>query len=147
MRKTKTVLLVLLAGIIATPTHTFQTKYVLADKPIQDSEELRLQDMLMNLLTPYIYEVLDNYYRANILKTFSPAIEPWKIEVIETKRINGFRGFILEITFDIEPTDGGHHVPLGKDRLTFRVSYGPSVELIKHVHIATYHLPLGLQNP
>jgi hypothetical protein len=124
----------------------FLINVALANQPVEDSEELRLQDMLMNLLTPYIREVLDNYYRPNILKTFSPEIIPWKIEVIETKRINGFRGFILEITFEIEPT-AGHHVPVGKDRLTYRISYGPSVKLINHTHIATYDLPPELQNP
>jgi len=125
---------------------SFQTTTASSSKPTQDSEELRLQDMLMNLLTPYISKVLDDYYRPNILKTFSPEITPWKIEVIETKRINGFRGLILEITFDIEPT-AGHHVPVGRDRLTYRISYGPSVELIKHTHLATYDLPPELQNP
>lgn len=125
---------------------SLQTKIALANIPTQDSEELRLQDMLMNLLTPYIREVLDNYYRPNILKTFSPEITPWNIEVTETKRINGFRGFILEITFEIEPT-AGHHVKVGKDRLTYRISYGPSVKLINHTHLATYHLPPELQNP
>lgn len=125
---------------------SFQTNMALANQPVEDSEELKLQDMLMNLLTPYIREVLDNYYRPDILKTFSPEITPWKIEVIETKRINGFRGFKLEITFEIEPT-AGHHVPVGKDLLTYRISYGPSVELINHAHLATYDLPPELQNP
>ena len=125
---------------------SFQTNMALANQPDEDSEELKLQDMLMNLLTPSIREVLDNYYHPDILKTFSPEITPWKIEVIETKRINGFRGFKLEITFEIEPT-AGHHVPVGKDRLTYRISYGPSVELINHTHLATYDLPPELQNP
>ncbi|WP_239616581.1 DUF3888 domain-containing protein [Cohnella mopanensis] len=125
---------------------SFQTNMGLAKQPTEDSEELRLQDMLMNLLTPYITEVLDHYYRPKILKTFSPEITPWKIEVIETKRINGFRGFKLEITFEIEPT-AGHHVPVGKDRLTYRISYGPSVELTNHTHLATYQLPPELHTP
>ncbi|WP_285292068.1 DUF3888 domain-containing protein [Bacillus sp. ISL-18] len=97
--------------------------------------------MLMNMLAPYISEVLDNYYYPKILKDFSPAVDPWKIEVIETRRVNGFRGFILEITFDIEPTDGGHHVPVGKDRMTYRISYGPEVKLINQTHLATYKYP------
>ena len=125
---------------------SIQTNMASANQPVEDSEELRLQDMLMNLLTPYISEVLDNYYRPNILKTFSPEITPWKIKVTENKRINGFRGFKLEISFEIEPT-AGHHVPVGKDRLTYRISYGPSVELINHTHLATYDLPPELQNP
>lgn len=123
-----------------------QTNMSLANQPTEDSEELRLQDMLMNLLTPHIGEVLENYYRPKILKTFSPEIAPWKIDVIKTNRLNGFRGFILEITFEIEPT-AGHYVPVGKDLLTFRISYGPSIELINHTHLATYDLPPELQNP
>ncbi|WML48530.1 DUF3888 domain-containing protein [Neobacillus sp. PS3-34] len=97
--------------------------------------------MLMKMLATYISEVLDNYYYPKILKDFSPAVDPWKFEVIETRRVNGFRGFILEITFDIELTDGGHHVPVGKDRMTYRISYGPEVKLINHTHLATYKYP------
>lgn len=65
---------------------------------------------------------------------------PWKIEVSETRRVNGFRGFILEITFEIEPTDGEHWVPIGKDRMTYEISSGPMVK-INHTHIKTYRLP------
>lgn len=125
---------------------SFQTTPVSANKPTQDSEELRLQDMLMNMLTPYIRQDLDKYYYPKILKNFSPQISPWLIEVIETKRINGFRGLELEITFEIEPDDGGHHVPVGKDRMTYRISYGPEVKLINHKHLKTYKSPTNLQS-
>jgi hypothetical protein len=113
----------------------FQKELVSAKEPTQDSEELRLQDMLMNLLTPNINEVLEKYYGAN-----APSVTPWKIKIIETTRVQHFRGFILDITFDIEPTTG-HHVSVGKDRMTFRISNGPSVELIEYKHLATYDLP------
>jgi hypothetical protein len=98
---------------------SYQTTTVSSAKSTQDSDKLRLQDMLMNMLTPYIEKDLRNYYYPNILKDFSPIVAPWKIEVSETRRVNGFRGFILEITFEIEPTDGGHWVPIGKDRMTY----------------------------
>ncbi|MFB5284663.1 DUF3888 domain-containing protein [Peribacillus sp. Hz7] len=124
---------------------SIQTTTASSTKPIQDSEQLRLQDMLMNMLTPYIEKDLHNYYYPKILKDFSPAVAPWKIEVIETRRVNGFRGFILDITFEIEPTDGGHNVPVGKDRMTYRISYGPSVELVEHIHLATSALPPDIQ--
>ena len=116
----------------------FQIKLVSASEPIQDSldsEELRLQDMLMIMLTPNIQEVLDNYYGPN-----SPGVTPWKIIIIQTKRVQHFRGFMLDITFEIEPTTG-HNVSVGKDRITFRVSFGPEVELIEHTHLETYDLP------
>jgi hypothetical protein len=117
----------------------FQTESVSAEEPTQDSEELRLQDMLMIMLTPNIREVLENYYGIN-----TPGITPWKITIIQTKRVQHFRGFILDITFEIEPTTG-HNVAVGKDRITFRISYGPAVELVKHTHVATYDLPPELQ--
>lgn len=119
----------------------FQTTTYSSDKPTQDSEELRLQDMLMNLLSPYIEKDLHNYYYPKIFSDFSPVVAPWKIELIETRRVNGFRGFILEITFEIEPTDGGHWVPIGKDRMTYEISFGPKVKLINHTHLATYKYP------
>jgi hypothetical protein len=120
---------------------SYQITSVSSAKPTQDSEELRLQDMLMNMLTPYIEKDLRNYYYPIIFKDISPIVAPWKIEVIETRRVNGFRGFILEITFEIEPTDGGHWVPIGKDRMTYEISSGPMVKLINHTHLKTYDLP------
>lgn len=41
----------------------FQATTVLSAKPTQDSEELRLQDMLINMLIPYIEKDLHDYYR------------------------------------------------------------------------------------
>ncbi|USK56364.1 DUF3888 domain-containing protein [Cytobacillus solani] len=120
---------------------SFQTTTVSSTKPTQDSEQLRLQDMLMNMLTPYIREDLHNFYFPKILKDFSPQVSPWKIEVIETRRVNGFRGFVLDITFEIEPDDGGHHVSVGRDRMTYQISYGPTVKLINHTHLKTYKYP------
>ncbi|WP_339258286.1 DUF3888 domain-containing protein [Lysinibacillus sp. FSL K6-3209] len=111
------------------------------NEPLQDSNELRLQDMLMLMLTPYIEKDLNSYYYPKILRDFSPHVTPWKIEVIETKRVNGFRGFKLQITFKIEPTDGGQYIPVGKDRMTYEISYGPDVKLINHTHLKTYKYP------
>lgn len=133
---------ILLVFILSLALFTsFQTRMVSSSAPTQDSEDLRLQDMLMLMLTPYIQEDLDNYYRPKILKDFSPAVTPWKIEVIETKRVNHFRGFILQITFEIEPTDGGHWIPVGRDRMTYQISAGPKVKLINHTHLKTYKYP------
>jgi hypothetical protein len=122
MKKSLSILIACLTLLSYSPAkaETVKTELVSAKEPTQDSEELRLQDMLMNLLTP--------------------GVTPWKIKIIETRRVQHFRGFILDITFDIEPTTG-HNVAVGKDRMTFRISYGPSVELIKHTHLATYDLP------
>ncbi|MGE7115124.1 DUF3888 domain-containing protein [Lysinibacillus sp. NPDC047702] len=119
---------------------SFQTRTVSLSEPTQDSNELRLQDMLMLLLTPYIENDLNSYYYPKILKDFSPHVTPWKIELIETKR-NHFRGFDLQITFEIEPTDGGHNISVGKDRMTYEISAGPEVKLINHTHLETYKYP------
>lgn len=118
----------------------FQSTTVSSDKSTQDSEELRLQDMLILMLTPYIEKDLTNYYYPKILKDFSPHVTPWKIELIETRR-NHFRGFQLQITFEIEPTDGGQYIPVGKDRMTYEISSGPEVKLINHTHLKTYKYP------
>ncbi len=120
---------------------SFQTITVSSVKSTQDSEELRLQDMLMLMLTPYIQKDLISYYQPKILKDFSPQVTPWMIEVIETRRVNDFRSFLLEITFEIEPTDGGHHIPVGRDRMTYQISVGPEVKLINHTHLKTYEYP------
>lgn len=119
----------------------FQSATASSDKPKQDSEELRLQDMLMNMMTPYIENDLRNYYYPKIAKDFSPIVVPWKIEVLESRRVNGFRGLILQITFEIEPTDGGQWIPIGRDRMTYEVSSGPEVKLINHTHLKTYKYP------
>jgi len=120
---------------------SFQTTTVSSSEPTQDSNQLRLQDMLMLMLTPYIEKDLNSYYYPKISKGFSPHVTPWKIEVIETRRVNNFRGFILQITFEIEPTDGGQWIPVGKDRMTYEVSSGPEVKLINHTHLKTYKYP------
>lgn len=97
----------------------------------------------MIFLTPYIYDAVGDYYNPKILK-IKPVIEPWRIDVIETKRENGFRGLILLITLEVEPTIG-QHVFVGKDRITYQISVGPSVKLVNHTHLATYELPADLQ--
>jgi hypothetical protein len=119
---------------------SIQTTIVSSVGPTQDSEELRLQDMLMLMLTPYIENDLSNYYYPKIVKEVSPHVAPWDIEVIETRR-NHFRGFQLQITFEIEPTDGGHWISIGKDRMTYEISPGPEVKLINHTHLKTYKYP------
>lgn len=135
--KKKFLVFILFLTIIA----SFKSATVLSDNPTQDTEELRLQDMLMNMLTPYIEKDLRNYYYPNIIKDFSPIVVPWKIEILETKRVNGFRSLQLQITFEIEPTDGGQWIPIGKDRMTYEISSGPEVKLINHTHLKTYQYP------
>jgi hypothetical protein len=119
---------------------------IVTASPIQvekDSTNLQLQDMLMLMLLPQIREDVVKYYKP--ILTVTPDMVPWKIVVVETKRENGFRGFILSITLDVEPTVG-QYVPVGKERIKYLISYGPSVKLVKYTHLKTYNLPSELQN-
>lgn len=68
--------------------------------PAQDSEQLRIQDMLVQFLIPSIREEVSDYYAPKLLNV-SPDIETRCIDLIDTKRINGFRVFILQITIDV----------------------------------------------
>ncbi len=79
--------------------------------PTQDSEGLRLQDMLMLMLTPYIENDLFNYYYPKIFKEVSPHVVPWDIKVIETRRVNGFRDFYwkLHLKLSLPMVDNGFH--------------------------------------
>ncbi|MNU05376.1 hypothetical protein D3C72_2501540 [compost metagenome] len=54
--------------------------------------------------------------------------------------MNGFRGFILQITIEITPTVGPH-IAVGKDLITFEVSAGPTVKLIHYTNLEAYELP------
>ncbi len=65
----KKMLLVFIFSLVLVPV--FQTISASTAEPTEDSNELRLQDMLMLLLTPYIEEELTNYY-SKIIKDVSP---------------------------------------------------------------------------
>ncbi len=111
--------------------------------PHADSTELRLQDMLMNFLTPHINDAVWGYYQRLLLEP--PLVYPYFIDVVDSKRINGFRGFILSITLDVKPVVGPH-ISVGEDRLTFEISAGPEVKLINYVHLKSYKLPPNWQH-
>lgn len=111
--------------------------------PQEDSKELRLQDMLMNFLTPYINDAVWDYYQRYLLEP--PIIYPYFVDVVDSKRINGFRGFILSITLDVTPVVGPH-ISVGEDRLTFEISAGPEVKLVNYTHLKSYELPPNWQN-
>ncbi|AJS61369.1 hypothetical protein UB51_02895 [Paenibacillus sp. IHBB 10380] len=106
--------------------------------PHEDSEELRLQDMLMNFLNPYMNDAVRDYYQRLLLEP--PLVYPYFVDVVDSKRINGFRGFILSITLDVTPVVGSH-ISVGEDRLTFEISAGPEVKLVNYTHLKTYELP------
>ncbi|WP_077247764.1 DUF3888 domain-containing protein [Bacillus sp. FJAT-27225] len=103
-----------------------------------DSHELRVQDMLMNFLNPHIDDAVCNYYKQ--ILTECPMVYPYFVDVVKSQRMNGFRGFILQITLDVTPTIGPH-ISVGKDRITFEVSAGPTVRMINYKHLETHELP------
>ncbi|QQZ58641.1 DUF3888 domain-containing protein [Paenibacillus sonchi] len=109
----------------------------------EDSEELRLQDMLLNFLTPYINDAVRDYYRRLLVEP--PLVYPYFVNVVDSMSINGFRGFNLSITLDVTPVVGPH-ISVGEDRLTFQISVGPEVKLVNYTHLKSYGLPPHWQN-
>lgn len=125
------VVLILLSPIQSNAEHIYRL-------PQEDSTELRLQDMLMNFLNPYINDAVQDYYQHLLLEL--PLVYPYFVDVIESHRVNGFRGFILSITLDVTPVVGPH-ISVGEDRLKFEISAGPKVKLVNYTHLKTYELP------
>ncbi|MGM0883437.1 MAG: DUF3888 domain-containing protein [Bacillota bacterium] len=106
--------------------------------PRQDSTELQLQDMLMLLLLPHINDAVNTYYQQFLNEV--PLVYPYQIDVIQIQRVNGFRGFIFGITIEVTPVVGPH-ISVGKDRITFQISAGPSVKLLRYTHLEDFELP------
>lgn len=100
--------------------------------PDQDSRELMFQDMLMLFLLPHIEKKIDEIY-SPLLKE-APTVYPYFVDVTEVKRVNGFRGFDFIVTLDVVPTVGPH-ISVGEDKLTFRISPGPTVKLESFKHL------------
>ncbi|MNN88944.1 hypothetical protein D3C81_2066920 [compost metagenome] len=74
-----------------------------------------------------------------------PLVYPYFVKVVDSIRINGFRGFNLSITLDVTPVVGPH-ISVGEDRLTFQISVGPEVKLVNYTHLKSYELPPHWQN-
>lgn len=108
------------------------------NKPLSDSGELRVQDMLMNVLTPHINAAVQDYYRQFLLEP--PLVYPYFVHITGSERLNGFRGFRLSVTLDVTPVVGPH-ISVGEDRLTFEISAGPEVKLVHYTHLKSYPLP------
>jgi hypothetical protein len=117
------------ANVLAQPQSRAQSEPQLPDK---DSRELMFQDMLMLFLLPHIDKKIGEIY--STLLTESPMVYPYFVDVTDVKRVNGFRRFDFLITLEVVPTVGPH-IPVGKDRLTFRMNSGPSVKLESFKHL------------
>lgn len=130
------VIVVSAALSLSSPTRLYAES--VRNKPLSDSGELRVQDMLMNFLTPHINAAVQDYYRQFLLEP--PLVYPYFVHVTGSKRLNGFRGFRLSVTLDVTPVVGPH-ISVGEDRLTFEISAGPEIKLVHYTHLKSYPLP------
>ncbi|MGO4542868.1 DUF3888 domain-containing protein [Paenibacillus sp. 2TAB19] len=103
------------------------------EKPLKDSRELQLQDMLVLQLLPHMRERLAVVYSDVFTAPGSPDIYPYFVDVKDTRRVNGFRGFDFLITLDVHPTVGPH-ISVGEDVFTYRIS-ADGVELKSFEHV------------
>ncbi|MFD0678390.1 MULTISPECIES: DUF3888 domain-containing protein [unclassified Paenibacillus] len=101
------------------------------NKPLEDSWELQLQDMLVLILLQHMKEKLAEVYSDVI--SIPPVIHPDSINVKSVERVAAFRGFDFLITIDAQPIVGPH-IPVGEDVLTYRIS-SAGVELINFEHL------------
>lgn len=100
-------------------------------KPLEDSRELQLQDMLVLSLLPHIEEKLVEVYSDVI--TVPPVVYPYEVDVKNIERVAGFRGFDFLITLVAQPMVGPH-IPVGKDELTYRISpAGVELQNVEHL--------------
>ncbi len=53
------------------------------------------------MLTPYVGKIFTWLFLSEDFKGFSPSVAPWKFEVIETRRVNGFRGVNARIKLTV----------------------------------------------
>ncbi|WP_028552334.1 DUF3888 domain-containing protein [Paenibacillus sp. UNC451MF] len=108
-----------------------QTSNAAGNKPLEDSKELQLQDMLVSLLLPHMKEKLAEVYSDVI--SIPPVVNPDSVDVKSIKRVAAFRGFDFLITIDAQPIVGPH-IPVGEDVLTYRISPA-GVELKNFEHL------------
>ncbi|WP_246627235.1 DUF3888 domain-containing protein [Paenibacillus solanacearum] len=102
-------------------------------KPLEDSRELQLQDMLVMFLLPHMREKLAVVYSDVLSAPGGPDIYPYFVDVKHIERVNGFRGFDFLITLFAFPTVGPH-IPVGEDVFTYQIS-AAGVRLIHFEHL------------
>ncbi|QHT64155.1 DUF3888 domain-containing protein [Paenibacillus lycopersici] len=88
--------------------------------------------MLLLLLLPHMEHELAKGY-ADVLKS-PPMLYPYYVDVVNTERLNGFRGFSLRIVLDAVPTVGPH-IAVGEDKFTFDISPIADVKLVRYEHV------------
>ncbi|MCU7766410.1 DUF3888 domain-containing protein [Priestia megaterium] len=113
----------------------------------KDSRVLIYNDMLMLILNAQVEEVANQYYFKKLKQRV--AVYPYDMNVVNVKRVNGFRGFDFLITIETKPSLGAHN-PVGKDRFTFQISPDvpkmDGIQLIELKHIKSYSIPPHLRD-
>ncbi|WP_374989636.1 DUF3888 domain-containing protein (plasmid) [Priestia megaterium] len=113
----------------------------------KDSKFLMYNDMLMVILNGQVEEVANAYYFKTLKQRV--AVYPYNMNVVNVKRVNGFRGFDFLITIETKPSIGAHN-PVGKDRFTFQISSDvpkmDGIKLIEFKHIKSYSIPPHLRD-
>ncbi|MDT8861283.1 DUF3888 domain-containing protein [Alkalihalobacillus sp. MEB130] len=120
--------------------NTFSVAQLTDSLPTEDTKELMVQDMLMLLLGEEIDKAVSNFYNEYV--TESPLVYPYQIDIVDVKRVHGFRSFHFYITLEATPVVGPH-ISVGKDRLTFEIAptLSGQVKLRKYEHLETHELP------
>jgi hypothetical protein len=108
-----------------------QTSNAAGNKPLEDSKELQLQDMLGLILLPHMNEKLAEVYSDVI--SIPPVVYPYSVNVKSIERVAAFRGFDFLITIEAQPIVGPH-IPVGEDVFTYRIS-AAGVELKSFEHL------------
>lgn len=113
----------------------------------KDSRALIYNDMLMVILNGQVEEVANAYYFKTLKQRV--AVYPYDMNVVNVKRVNGFRGFDFLITIETKPSIGAHN-SVGKDRFTFQISPDvpkmDGIKLIEFKHIKSYSIPPHLRD-
>ncbi|WP_052427481.1 DUF3888 domain-containing protein [Neobacillus niacini] len=114
-------------------------------EPPKDTKELMVNDILMLLLGEEIEKAVSDYYSKYL--TEPPLVYPYQVDIVNVKRIGGFRTFHFLITLETTPVVGPH-ISVGKDRLTFEIdpTIPGQIKLIKFEHLETHALPPHWQN-
>ncbi|MGG0332439.1 DUF3888 domain-containing protein [Priestia megaterium] len=112
----------------------------------KDSKVLIYNDMLMLILNAQVEEVANQYYFRKLKQRVT--VYPYDMNVMNVKRVNGFRGFDFLITIETKPSIGAHN-SVGKDRFIFQISPDVpkmnGIKLIEYKHIKSYSIPPHLR--
>jgi hypothetical protein len=106
----------------------------------EDSKEIIYRDMVISLLVPYIQKEINNYYNKYLTKL--PIIFPYSLDIINTKRVGGYR---IQLEVIAHPFVGPMNT-VGDDKMIIETGAFGSVEIKKFEHLKSYPLPWNWQH-